>query len=460
MKQLIALMILLLGMLTLASPAANAQEENTVRIYVATYPSGLPISVDGVIYFPSTSQPIRLEWEEGSTHTVEVIVDTWYTDDGERYVFKTWNTGENQKQVSVVADKPKSVVAVYEKQYFLEVVSPYGSSKGSGWYPAGSLVEISVDDTIEIGDGVRASFLRWSERYNPELSQTSIYLFEPKTVKAYWKIEYRIQVSAEVEGAQVTEGGWFEEGSIITVTAQEEVGDGEALWRFSGWKVESGAVDPDVDLDSRTLSLKVLAPAQLVAQYDRYYYVEALTPVGEVEGSGYYRSGDIAVVSVPDIVEAGEDTRYVFTGWTGDVESPSPRLTINVEKPLRLVATWQVQYRVDVESNVLQIQDLRGDGWYSLGEKVKLYAPETVSSGYGIKYVFAGWKGDFNSSKPSDTAIVTGPAKIEAVYVKNYTGFYLNLAAVSTVIILLYLGYTLLIPKALIALKRKDEKTE
>lgn len=48
--------------------------------------------------------------------------------------------------------------------------------------------------------------MRWSEGYNPELSQTSIYLFEPKTVKAYWKIEYRIQVSAEVEGAQVTEG--------------------------------------------------------------------------------------------------------------------------------------------------------------------------------------------------------------------------------------------------------------
>ncbi|GBF09367.1 hypothetical protein apy_10920 [Aeropyrum pernix] len=460
LKNLLILMIITLTLPSIIAPAvANAQEdeENLVTVYVGTYPTGLPIVIDGVVYFPSTAQPIRLQWEKGSLHTVEIIVDIRYTDEGERYVFKMWNTGEDRRQVTVVADKPKSIVAIYEKEYFLEIISPYGNPQGTGWYPAGSLVEISVEETVEIEEGVRASFLRWSEGYNPESSQTFIYLFEPKTVKAQWKIEYLIKVSAEIEEAQVSEGGWFEEGSLVTITAQEEVGSGEAVWRFSGWRVESGAVDPTVDLNSRTLSLKVIAPATLVAQYERYYYVEVLTPVGEAEGTGYYREGDIAVASVPEIVEASEDTRYVFTGWTGDLESPSPRLAIKVEKPLKIVATWKAQYKVDVESNIPEIQNLEGDGWYSLGEKARLNAPQTVSSSYGIKYVFAGWRGDYNSSKPSDEVTVTGPMKIEAVYVKSYTGFYLNVAAVATVIVGVYLGYTILLPKILNIVKTRSK---
>ena len=75
------------------------------------------------------------EGEEVDIQT-PAILDT--IPDEERYVFKNWegmdDVGVNNMQLAV--DSALSLEAVYERQFMLNVKSPYGAS-GDGWYPEG-----------------------------------------------------------------------------------------------------------------------------------------------------------------------------------------------------------------------------------------------------------------------------------------------------------------------------------
>ncbi len=444
--------IILIAVSATASTLSYAESDSgavePVRVAIATYPSGQPVIVDGVIYFPIGSSPIFFEWLPGSIHTVEVLVDTWYADEGVRYVFKTWNLGSDSSKIEVEAAEGLSVIALYERQYFVEIYSPYGNPSGMGWYPAGSIASISVEGTVELDDGVRAVFQRWSEGSEPSNPETFVYVFEPKKLSAQWKIEYLVQVDSELEGAPVSGGGWYEQGSKVTVTATTEYGGDEVVWRFSGWRIVSGNVEAG-DLASPTLGFRIYSPVVVEALYDRYYLVEAYNPVGEVEGTGYYKEGSLAVITVPDVINAGEGTRYRFQSWTGSVEGNSPRLVVEVDGPIKVVANWKLQFYLNAESSEPAVQSVGGDGWYDEGSRAKISAAPQASGRYGVKYVFAGWSGDYNGNRTSASIIMDSPKEVEAIYVKDYTGFYLNLGAIIVSSALIYFGYTSLLPRVL-----------
>ena len=64
------------------------------------------------------------------------ILDT--IPDEERYVFKAWEGVDAEiNNLQVTVDNPLSLEAVYERQFMLNVKSPYGAS-GEGWHPEGA----------------------------------------------------------------------------------------------------------------------------------------------------------------------------------------------------------------------------------------------------------------------------------------------------------------------------------
>lgn len=89
---------------------------------------------------------IRRDWvNEGQEVVLETppIVDV--VPETERLVFRKWEGIDNvsSPKFSGFANRPISVVAVYDRQFMLKVTAPYGVS-GDGWYRQGTVATVSV----------------------------------------------------------------------------------------------------------------------------------------------------------------------------------------------------------------------------------------------------------------------------------------------------------------------------
>ena len=178
-------------------------------------------------------------WPEGSFIRVGVEGGVWedslyvfYADEGSRYVLEGWLVDGNlvrSCEVTVRADRPKEVEAVWKAQFYIEVESKYAEVEGEGWYYAGELAVIRVSSVfVEEGDwGHR--FLGWYE--NGELltssSSLSFRVRGPRVLVARWSDLVRVTVKDE-KGSSIiatlrSKEGWVERGSVVTVKAIPEV---------------------------------------------------------------------------------------------------------------------------------------------------------------------------------------------------------------------------------------------
>ncbi len=78
--------------------------------------------------------------------------------------------------------------------------------------------------------------------------------------------------------------------------------------------------------------------------------IDALSDMGRVEGSGWYRLGETATISATP----PPDGSYRFAGWEGDVKSTQNPLVIQVEKPLTIRAKWEVVPRETGQTTTTQ----------------------------------------------------------------------------------------------------------
>jgi len=79
------------------------------------------------------------------------------------------------------------------------------------------------------------------------------------------------------------------------------------------------------------------------------FYLDVISEVPEVKGSGWYRSGAIANFSAPLLVRSKSwegmfGVQLRFLSWSGDVESTARNESIVMDQPHRVVANWAVDY--------------------------------------------------------------------------------------------------------------------
>ena len=97
-------------------------------------------------------------------------------------------------------------------------------------------------------------------------------------------------------------------------------------------------------------TLLVAADTFLTVQYQDQFRLDVVSTAGHVQGGGWYRSGEVANFSVPMLVPqegvAGlVGVRWQFTGWSGDIDSPSNSESIVMDRPHKVVANWTVDYQ-------------------------------------------------------------------------------------------------------------------
>jgi hypothetical protein len=127
-------------------------------------------------------------------------------------------------------------------------------------------------------------------------------------------VEYTLSVSAAEGGTVSSEGGTYDEGSEVTITASASEG-----YRFTGWEGNSSTSE------SLTITLNSNQTLQALFELIPIYTLTITTSEGgtvSTEGGEYQEGTEVEITATPD-------EGYQFAGWEGN-SSTSENLTVTL----------------------------------------------------------------------------------------------------------------------------------
>jgi hypothetical protein len=314
-----------------------------------------------------------------------------YPNDG--YAFSQWNDGntDNPRIVTVTSDA--TYTATFVALHTITVTSAdetQGTASGSGDYAEGSQVEISATPAEH------HHFTQWNDG-NTDNPRT-ITVTSDSTFTASFAIDQHtvMVVSADTEMGTVSEGGTYDYGTEIQISATPAEGYGFATWN-----------DGNTD-NPRTVT--VTEDITYTANFGAWRTITVLSAdetMGTVSGGGVYVEGAQVEISA----EAVE--HYHFAQWN-DGNTDNPR-TITVAGDSTFTASFAIdRFTITVESADEAMGTVSESNSYDYGAEIQISA--TASNGYH----FAQWS-DGNTDNPR-TITVTGDATYIATFApNNYT---------------------------------------
>ncbi len=164
-----------------------------VLVTFSRIPSDAHLAIDGVAYTGQQLVSAIFEWDNGSTHTLQVTATT-SSNPGVRYVFLGWADGSKDPSLTLTATENGDYSPLFKTQYHLQVTSDFGNPEGGGWYDAGSNATFSVTSpSPEAGLlgllGGRANFQGWTGDSTAAKATSAIIMSRPMTVKANWQVD-------------------------------------------------------------------------------------------------------------------------------------------------------------------------------------------------------------------------------------------------------------------------------
>ncbi len=427
--------------------------------------------------------------------------------DKQGFTKKTFNkwTGDFEgysNSDSVILNKPKTITAVWDTEYFIELLSDYGTTSGQGWYPEGSEVTFSISPIIQtIGDTIKHVFIKWrgtgGGSYTGTNYTATVILNNPIIEKAEWNTKYYLSTSVEPENSgtikPASPGNWFNENASIEISASPK---NEYL--FSHW---SGNIEHDMNptsiimdkpknikavfgltkgitIDTKPTNLKFTAddveytaphtfmwtaqtahtvsvnspqnpddfhhyefsswsdgkPQEhtykvpenqdtLTAHFTTYYHLTLHSPYGTPEGEGWYEKETTAQISVNKYIDSdpNDQTRKTFYQWKGDYAGTDTLVSITMNKPKTITASWKEQYYVDVIS---PWGTTYGQGWYTENTTAAIRVSTPVNIDSTQRYGFSKWVGigenSYSGNLLTPSIIVKNPIIETAVWHKEY----------------------------------------
>ncbi len=281
---------------------------------------------------------------------------------------------------------------IYVHQYYLAVISTYGSPSGSGWYSSGSTAYASVaSNTVSGGSGIQYVLTGWGgDSSGSGTTSNGITMYAPKTATASWGTQYYLTVTSPY-GSPSTASGWFNAGTNINeaVTSSVPVAAG-TQYVCTGW-TGTGSITSSGNTPSTAFTIS--APTAVNWNWKKQYYLNMSTNFGSATpGSCWQDAGTTVTISAPaPAVQNGE--RYVWNGWSGLSNSVDANNSVSVtmNEPLTAMASWVHQYMVTVDSPYGSPSP--STGWFNAGTDITFSvnspAPESIIS----QHVCTGWTG-------------------------------------------------------------------
>ncbi|RJS88287.1 hypothetical protein CW705_09300, partial [Candidatus Bathyarchaeota archaeon] len=149
----------------------------------------------------------------------------------ERMVFQGW-TGDlvtSAHRECIKVDSPKTIVAIWRKQYRLTVITERGVAYGSGWYYDGELVKVSITPTtVYTADKrTRYTFDGWTGDYSSVEREFMIVVNRPMTLRAKWFAEHLVELRVmpdEIAGRVISfSEKWIKSGEKFVMDVGDEI---------------------------------------------------------------------------------------------------------------------------------------------------------------------------------------------------------------------------------------------
>ena len=143
---------------------------------------------------------------------------------------------------------------------------------------------------------------------------------------------------------------------------------------------------------------------------------------GQVTGGGAFSSGSTAPFSVnQNIVQVSPDTRYLFSGWTGDYSGTGTSGSITMNSAKMVTAIYQTQYYLSISAQPSGAPSPQGSGWFNAGDTATIPVPVQIANqNAGSQLVFTGWTLDGNSNQAAPTLQMNSPHSLIAQYKQQY----------------------------------------
>lgn len=430
---LLAVSLLVITSATFAPMAVRAQ---TYSISFSV--TGLPVGVksqyyvDGVLNGTiATGETKTFEFAPGSAHTIGVDLNVSGSN-GTRYQCRDnlWQFVDGGVHMFT-----------YKTQYYLEVISLYGSPSGTDWYDDGAIAQARLATNMTVGpEGTRYIFSKWEQDASGQGTVSDpIIMNRPKKAAAAWKTQYNMRISYDPVGVFPPTSLWFDAGSVAEFAAPEGTNGTDARQVFVQWV-------GDFSGTSARGSLKMDAPKSVTAKYKAQYRLSLSFDPSEIAqiltmpNSTWYDAGQIATLGpVPQIITIPDSPaqRFVWFSWNVDdmiQQGTSVQVVMDRSHNVRLV--YQTQYYLLVTST---LGETTGTGWYANGQKARFgvtySGPELL-----VKHTLASWRlnssGVVRTLPPTETEVVVDrPYVVEAQWSTDYTPLWIFVFALASAVV-------------------------
>jgi hypothetical protein len=234
----------------------------------------------------------------------------------------------------------------YVHQYYLAIISTYGSSSGSGWYNSGATAYAGLSSgTGSDGIGTQYVFNGWTGGASGSnyVQSNGITMNAPITATASWITQYYLTVNSAY-GTPAGQG-WYNSGASESFNISAPVGSAGVQYVFSSW---SGSGSGSYSGSSASSSVTMDAPITETASWITQYYLTVNSAYGTPSGSGWYNAGADITFSVSSPVPESIISQHVCTGWTGTGSAPATgtdaSLHFTINQPSSITWNWQSQF--------------------------------------------------------------------------------------------------------------------
>jgi M6 family metalloprotease-like protein len=365
------------------------------------------------------------------------IEPTIYLNPSSRFVFRGWSDGSVANPRTIEVSSDMSLGADFGVQYLLSLEPSGGVTSGAGWYSSGTCVTVAATSpSTVVPDQTRLVFLNWSGDLQSDSTSFVVNMTAPHSLKANWKTQYFLAVQSPYGAVG---GGWYEANSQAVVSLTSPVATGNGVrYVFVKW---SG----DVSGENRSQSLTMSGPKLVSAVWATQYELRIESEFGHARGAGWYDPSTQATFGVDTLtVDTGNDTRRVFTQWTGDAAGTGQQGTVAMDGPKAIRANWKTQYLVvfvttGVRNGTLLTMVLNSEPhqakvpdtvelWLDAGSSASFSTNATLGESYR-SYVFQEWKNSTGGAVEPPQSVVK-PEKYIAVY-KELSAFPCIIATVT-----------------------------
>lgn len=261
----------------------------------------------------------------------------------------------------------------------------------------------------------RYVFKQWSDGGKDLCAQTPV----NGTLTAIYGEEVLVQVFSDVEKYSMSI--WVKAGTRLNLTVDPVVyGEPGVRYVFRGWSGGERPFDPEN-------YIAAVNPVRLQINWEKQYHLTLTSsfPQVKVNGTGWYRAGDLAVIAAPKEIMLDDRRKLVFDEWVS--VGPIPVIINNPSAPvtsLIMDAPHQIQAKYS-EYFLVEIHGVEDEiiyrAWIKKGEPIQVNVGNIIEViPHEMRYVFRGWNESTVPQLPSFTINVDKPLIIKSLYEKQY----------------------------------------